>query len=331
MADIQIVAENLAELLTNTVDMASVFYDIFLNPNPMDVDLKMYDDNNQLITVTIPNRAKDRITPYMGSGSPEGVIAAPIGSTYVDTLTSTVYYKVSGESDDPYGWNAVLSQSLMETFIRTYLEARGYVTVSSLNTYLNTHEYVTKNDAATSDDYGVIKIDDETIKNNADSQIRVFGIADSNETNPVVRNLWVGEETEYETLYLEGDMQDDTIYLLKDVGQLLIGDTEVCCNGFPSNTYEVLDAPTSGDTYTAPTNGWFLFNKTAGIANAKLEMVNTTSNYATTLYLPETTSTGYIACPALRGEVVEVSYTATGITNSFIFINAAANRVTYGS
>jgi hypothetical protein len=30
----------------------------------------------------------------------------------------------------------------METFIRTYLEARGYITTSSLNTYLVTHEYV---------------------------------------------------------------------------------------------------------------------------------------------------------------------------------------------
>ena len=140
MADIDIVAENLAELLTNSVDMAAVFYDIFLNPQPLDINIQMYDDNNQLITVTIPNRAKDRITPYVGEGSPEGVVEAPVGAVYVDTLTSTVYYKVSGS--DSYGWNAVISQSLMETFIRTYLEARGYITTSSLHTYLVTHEYV---------------------------------------------------------------------------------------------------------------------------------------------------------------------------------------------
>lgn len=140
MADIDVVAENLAELLTNSVDMAAVFYDIFLNPQPMDINIQMFDDNNQLITVTIPNRAKDRITSYVGEGSPEGTVEAPIGSVYVDTLTSTVYYKVSGS--DSYGWNAVISQSLMETFIRTYLEARGYITTSSLNTYLITHEYV---------------------------------------------------------------------------------------------------------------------------------------------------------------------------------------------
>ncbi len=142
MADIDRIDENLAELLTNTVNMTSVFYDIFLNPNPMDVTFQMFNKDNELIDVTIPNRAKDRITPYIGEDSPEGVVAAPIGSVYVDTATSTVYYKVSGEADDPLGWNAVISQSLMETFIRTYLEARGYVTTSSLNTYLVTHEYV---------------------------------------------------------------------------------------------------------------------------------------------------------------------------------------------
>ena len=140
MADLDIIQQNLTELLTNSVDMAAVFYDIFLNPQPLDINIQMYDDNNQLITVTIPNRAKDRITPYVGEGSPEGVVEAPIGAVYVDTLTSTVYYKVSGS--DSYGWNAVISQSLMETFIRTYLEARGYITTSSLHTYLVTHEYV---------------------------------------------------------------------------------------------------------------------------------------------------------------------------------------------
>lgn len=142
MADLDIISENLAELLTNTVDMATVFYDIFLNPNPMMIHLKAFDDNNELIDVEIPNRAMDRITPYIGEGSPEGKVAAPVGSVYVDTMSSTVYYKVSGDADDPYGWNAVISQSLMETFIRTYLEARGYITTSSLRTYLVTHEYV---------------------------------------------------------------------------------------------------------------------------------------------------------------------------------------------
>lgn len=189
--DIDIVAENLAELLTNTVDMASVFYDIFLNPNPMIVHLKAFDDDNRLIEVSIPNRAMDRITPYTGEGSPEGKVEAPIGSVYVDTMSSTVYYKVSGDANDPFGWNAVISQSLMETFIRTYLEARGYITTSSLRTYLITHEYV---DVPYLDSYlttnGYIRsgslssvpeanLDDKTILIDGDSE-EVNGIAVGN-------------------------------------------------------------------------------------------------------------------------------------------------------
>ena len=141
MADLNVISDNLAELLTNTVDMAGVFYDIFINPTPMDVELKMFDDNNRLITVVVPNRAKDRITPYTGQGSPEGVVSAPIGSVYVDIAASTVFYKVSGSGNT--GWSAIISQSAMETYIRNYLESRGYLTSSSLNTYLTDNGYVT--------------------------------------------------------------------------------------------------------------------------------------------------------------------------------------------
>lgn len=327
MADINVVAENLAELLTNSVDMAAVFYDIFLNPQPMDVELKMFDNNNQLITITIPNRAKDRVTPYVGEGSPEGVVVAPIGAAYVDILTSTVYYKVSGEADDPFGWNAVLSQSMVEIFVRTYLEARGYITTSSLNTYLNTHKYITQDNIATANDFGVIKIDNDTIKNNSNSQISVEGIIDVNRNIGDVHNLWVGEESDYLTLLNNNDVQSTTIYLLTDTGQFILGRTQIACNCFPSNTYEVLSLSPSGNSYTAVANGWFLLNKTAGIANAKVEMINNTSTYASTLYLPEVNSTGYVVCPALKGEEVVINYTATGATNSFIFINAASNRV----
>ncbi len=100
--DIDVIAENLTELLTNTVNMTSVFYDIFLNPVPMDVTFQQYNDNNELITVTIPNRAKDRQIALTGAGSPEGVVSAPIGTAYVDTLNEDIYFKMSG--DDASGW-----------------------------------------------------------------------------------------------------------------------------------------------------------------------------------------------------------------------------------
>ena len=43
--DINVVAENLAELLTNSVNMTQVYYDLFFNPEPMDITLYQYDDD----------------------------------------------------------------------------------------------------------------------------------------------------------------------------------------------------------------------------------------------------------------------------------------------
>ena len=59
--DINVVAENLAELLTNSVNMTQVYYDLFFNPEPMDITLYQYDGDNRLVAVVIPNRAKDKI------------------------------------------------------------------------------------------------------------------------------------------------------------------------------------------------------------------------------------------------------------------------------
>lgn len=40
--DLNVISENLTELLQNSINMTSVFYDIFLNPEPMDVELKQF-------------------------------------------------------------------------------------------------------------------------------------------------------------------------------------------------------------------------------------------------------------------------------------------------
>lgn len=133
--DIDVVAENLTELLTNTVNMTSVFYDVFLNPTPMDVEIQQYDDNNELITVTIPNRAKDKQIAKDGEGSPEGAVDGPIGSAYVDTLTDNIYFKTSGS--DAYGWTLVLNQRMAEDLMASYLEANGYLKYSDVTRTLS--------------------------------------------------------------------------------------------------------------------------------------------------------------------------------------------------
>ena len=336
--NLNLISENLAELLTNTVDMAAVFYDIFLNPNPMYVDLKMYDDNNELITVTIPNRAQDREDAALsGIGSPEGVKEAPVGTAYVDTASSTVYYKVSGS--DQFGWSAVISQSYMEAFIRNYLEARGYLTTANFNTRLYNNvtsgEIITSGESrsikATSGNYGVVQLDGESIipVENTEEQttkISVAGIMNNNENDEApIKKLWIGEESEYETLTPD----ENTIYVLTDTGKVIVGNMKVANSSFPSSQRETSTyvLGTSGETYTAPTDGWFLLDVTAGVADSHVNIINNISGYTQTLWLPTTTATGTVVCPTLKGETVTITYDVTGGTNRFWFINAAASRM----
>ena len=186
-----VIIENLTELLTNTVNMTSVFYDVFLNPTPMDIELEQYNDENELVTVVFPNRAKDRILTKFGEGSPEGVVVAVMGTMYIDISNSEVYIKVSG--NDEYGWMPISSEENIIPIIRKYLIDNGYVTVD----YLIEHGYITVYDHATETKYGVVKYDNNTIVENTDSQISVAGLADQGNT---VRKIWVGLLEDYNAI-----------------------------------------------------------------------------------------------------------------------------------
>lgn len=92
-------------LFTNLNNQNEMYYDMFLNPVPMDLDLERYDENGELVVVTLPNVAKMRISAYSGEGDPNGKQAANLGSLYIDTLTRDIYYKASGS--DSYGWQLI--------------------------------------------------------------------------------------------------------------------------------------------------------------------------------------------------------------------------------
>ena len=189
--DIDVILQNIVELLTNSVNMTSKFYDIFLNPTPMDIELEQYNDQNELVTVVFPNRAKDRVLTKFGEGSPEGVVVAVMGTMYIDITNSEVYIKVSG--DDEYGWIPVSSEENIIPIIRKYLIDNGYVTVD----YLIEHGYITVNDHATSSQYGVVKYDNNTIVENMNSQLSVAGLADQGNT---IRKIWVGLLSDYNAI-----------------------------------------------------------------------------------------------------------------------------------
>lgn len=140
--DNNVIIENLTQLLTNTVNMTSVFYDIFLNPEEMDVELQQYNAEGELITISIPNRAKDRNIALVGEGSPEGVKTANPGAVYVDELNETVYFKATGTGNT--GWIVVLTEEGVNTYLRSYLTTNKFMTEDMVQRYLNSNQYTTQ-------------------------------------------------------------------------------------------------------------------------------------------------------------------------------------------
>jgi hypothetical protein len=97
----------LSILFTNLNNQNEIYYDMFLNPVAMDLNLERYNENGELVTVTLPNVAKMRVSAYSGEGNPNGAQAAGMGALYIDTLTKEIYYKAFGTGKD--GWQLVWS------------------------------------------------------------------------------------------------------------------------------------------------------------------------------------------------------------------------------
>lgn len=98
---------SLSRLYFNMNEIERIYYDMFINSTPMDVEFQRYDENGVLETITLPNRAKQAQAAQTGTGDPTGVLAAPIGTFYIDTTNNSLYYKGSGS--DAYGWVLIWS------------------------------------------------------------------------------------------------------------------------------------------------------------------------------------------------------------------------------
>lgn len=101
----------LSELFTNMNNLDKTYYDMFYNPTPLDITLERYDENGVLQKVVLPNRAKDKDAIIVGSGDPEGKIAAGIGKLYMDGNNSYLYYKTQGTALAPTvsGWMLIFT------------------------------------------------------------------------------------------------------------------------------------------------------------------------------------------------------------------------------
>ena len=106
----------LSQLATNYTNIFIDYYNIFYNPEPMDVTIQYYTDSGELKTITIPNRAKDRSYILNGEGNPEGVVSAGQGALYQDLKNGNLYLKQQATLDQT-GWNAVITAEDLSNFV----------------------------------------------------------------------------------------------------------------------------------------------------------------------------------------------------------------------
>ena len=87
----------------NMNEIERIYYDMFINPMPMDVTFQRYNDEGVLETITLPNRAKASFNVLTGEGSPNNVVAANIGVFYLDLNSGDMYYK-GQDAGSASGW-----------------------------------------------------------------------------------------------------------------------------------------------------------------------------------------------------------------------------------
>lgn len=104
ISTLQDVINVLSVLFFNMNEIERVYYDIFINPEPLMVEVQRYNDQGVLETISVPNRAMMAITVLTGNGAPNGSVSASVGSFYLNTEESSLelYYKSTGA--DSYGW-----------------------------------------------------------------------------------------------------------------------------------------------------------------------------------------------------------------------------------
>lgn len=88
----------------NMNEIERIYYDMFINPEKLDVTFQRYNEEGVLETITLPNRAKMAFSILSGEGSPQGVVEADAGSFYLDTVAGNMYYKTAGPANNAYGW-----------------------------------------------------------------------------------------------------------------------------------------------------------------------------------------------------------------------------------
>ena len=97
--------------------------------------------------------------------------------------------------------------------------------------------------------------------------------------------------------------------------------------GMPSNSYDDLTLGASGDTYTAPADGYFFLHKACGITSAYLASSNTGNGYYDISWGPNFVADDLsLIIPVKKDDEIKIYYNATGTTKNFRFIYAEGSK-----
>lgn len=94
--------------------------------------------------------------------------------------------------------------------------------------------------------------------------------------------------------------------------------------GMPSSVYDDLTLGASGATYTAPANGWFYLNKSGNAG--EYNIITNNSNGLQTGGIQVAGQHRVPPMPALKGDIISISYTSTLAVNMFRFIYAEGSK-----
>lgn len=182
----------LSELLTNSTSITSQYFNMFFNPEPMDIKLAQYDQDGILRNYIVPNRAKDCIA-LVGDGDPEGQVYAVRGKLYLDAMSGIPYIKTTNEAVAE-GWT-----SLRRPNVQAPLEYDAYT-----NTLIPVMDFTPTEGSQNFVNSGTLYNELEDAKRGSTS--RNFLVAEAEEINHAVSKQYV-DTTLNSFLYYDSSRQ----------------------------------------------------------------------------------------------------------------------------
>ena len=100
------------------------------------------------------------------------------------------------------------------------------------------------------------------------------------------------------------------------------GKSQIAYENTPSSVYIDLTLGASGQTYTAPATGWFVFDKVGSATQQYVVFTNITTGFAKTRVAVQNTEVVCDFFPVGKGEVVKIDWSIAGHLNAFRFYYA---------